>query len=124
MANFPVTVVLAILVAELVSWLYYGFVANLALGAGDRYFPTGILCNIPVCIILRHIISEHFPVTKFQQAVKVSFMLTLFLSCMAAPSIVNNVSTLTIFLVHAFHRVIMLFSIIVTYMFTENIKAN
>ena len=56
MANFPVTVVLAILVAELVSWLYYGFVANLALGAGDRYFPTGILCNIPVCIILRHII--------------------------------------------------------------------
>ncbi|XP_041359292.1 uncharacterized protein LOC121375744 [Gigantopelta aegis] len=102
--------VIAVVAVELMNMLWYSAGPSWARRIAQRLFPTTIVCDIGLVLLLQILIDSTFVrVSTWLDVVKVAVILTLVYFCLEAPHFVSNSNTFLYFLIHSMHKFCMIF---------------
>jgi len=107
--KFNVAMVLAVVLAEIVSVMWYS-ATPWSYRHGHRYIFTAIIADAILVVLVKWIIENFWSIRKWQDAAILSMWLSLVFACLQAPHEVHlsSDSSVAAFLYHVIHKILLM----------------
>ncbi|KAL5021857.1 hypothetical protein ScPMuIL_001012 [Solemya velum] len=110
--HFNVAMVIAAILGEVMSILWYSHHSYWGRHFGERYLLSAIVSDAGLVIILKWITEQYWSVGGWEDAAMLSMWLALLYACLEAPHCVCNANSFSHFFFHTLHKfcIMILFS--------------
>ncbi|KAL3870057.1 hypothetical protein ACJMK2_042674 [Sinanodonta woodiana] len=109
--KFSVAMVLAIVLSEAASFLWYGHYSPWHGHAGERYLLTALIADVVLVTIIQWIMAKYWSVRRIQDAAVLSTWLVLFYVSLQAPHAVYGLHHVSWFVFNGMHKFVQVFVI-------------
>ncbi|KAJ8305774.1 hypothetical protein KUTeg_016319 [Tegillarca granosa] len=110
--KFNVSMVIAIIAAELVSMLMYTHFTPWYHHIGYRYLISAIIADILLIYIIQNIVDRHWSIRSWEDAAVLSLWLSLLFAGYQAPHVVHDTWSFSYFSYHVLHKFVFTFVLI------------
>ncbi|XP_052777574.1 uncharacterized protein LOC128214909 [Mya arenaria] len=110
--SFNMAMVIAAVLGELVSVLFFNHHSAWGRQIGDRFLITALVCDGILVVILKWIMEQYFTIRSWEDAAILAMWLALVYLTLEAPHVVHDHRSFSYFFVHALHKFAVLFVMI------------
>lgn len=110
--SFNLGMVIAAVLGELVSVLFYNNHSSWGRQIGERYLISAIFCDAVLVVILKWIMTQYFTIRNWEDAAVLALWLSLIYFTVEGPHVIHNHRSFSHFFVHALHKFVVLFVMI------------
>ncbi|XP_052273400.1 uncharacterized protein LOC127873564 [Dreissena polymorpha] len=110
--SFHIAMVIAAVLGELVSFMFFNGHSAWGRRIGDRYLITAFVCQAVLVVILKWIIDHYFSVHGWKDSAILALWLAAIYATLEAPHVVHDHHSLSYFFAHALHKFAVLFVMI------------
>lgn len=110
--KFNLAMVIAAVLGELVSLLFYNHHSAWGRRIGERYLLAAIVCDAILVVVLKWIMDQYFTIRSWEDAAILAFWLSLIYGALEMPHTVHDHRSLSWFLAPWFHKLCVLFVMI------------
>ncbi|XP_071117628.1 uncharacterized protein [Haliotis cracherodii] len=107
--NFSVSMVIAVVLAEAMSFLWYNNNSPWGRRIGDRYLITALVSDVGLVVLLKFLMENYWSVGRWEDAAILSCFLTLVYMTLQAPHIVHNSNSFSHCFAHSVHKFCVMF---------------
>lgn len=112
--------VIAAVLGELVSLLFYNHHSAWGRHIGERYLLAAIVCDAVLVVVLKWIMEQYFTVRSWEEAAILALWLSLIYGTLEMPHIVHDHRSMSWFLGPWFHKFCVLFVMIFALFYFKN----
>ncbi|KAK7101149.1 uncharacterized protein [Littorina saxatilis] len=102
--HFNVAMVIAVVLAEAVSMLWYAHNSPWGHRIGERYLLSALICDAGLVVMIKFIIENHWSLRTWEDALFLSVWVALLYFCLEGPHSIHNANSFSRFFFHALHK--------------------
>ncbi|XP_076440324.1 uncharacterized protein LOC143279899 [Babylonia areolata] len=102
--HFNVAMVIAVILAEAVSMLWYAQNSPWGQRIGERYLLSALICDAGLVVMIKFVMENHWRVSSWEDALFLSMWMALLYFCLEGPHVIHNARSFSRFFFHALHK--------------------
>nr|KAG5705873.1 hypothetical protein BaRGS_030763 [Batillaria attramentaria] len=118
--HFNVAMVIAVVLAEVVSMLWYAHNSPWGHHAGDRYLLAALICDAGLVIMLKFVTENYWRISTWEDALFLAVWVALLYFCLEGPHVVHNARSFSWFFFHAVHKLAVVFVMLFALVYFKN----
>ncbi|XP_013409042.1 uncharacterized protein LOC106172751 [Lingula anatina] len=115
--SVSIGVVVCVIVAELISTLWYNDRTPWHSWHGARFFAAALISDVGLVLIMSFLTKKYYSVSyrDWESAAWLAGLTAALYACLEAPHVVHNGHSLRNFTFHVFHKFVIVFAIVLVY---------
>ncbi|XP_060074572.1 uncharacterized protein LOC132554282 [Ylistrum balloti] len=110
--QFSIAMVIAGILAEVVSILWYNDRSPWGHRTGERYLLTALVCDALLVVLLKFVTDQFYPIGRWEDGVMLSLFFALMYAALEAPHCVHNHRSFSWFFFHTIHKFLVCFVVV------------
>ncbi|XP_011423275.1 uncharacterized protein LOC128166667 [Crassostrea angulata] len=109
--QFSLSMIIAGILAEVVSVFWYNHHSPWGRRSGDRYMLAAIVCDAGLVIAVKFIMDSFWSVSRWEDAFVLALTLAAIFGCLEGPHMVHDSRSFSWFFFHTVHKFLVVFVI-------------
>ncbi|KAL8582940.1 hypothetical protein ACOMHN_006484 [Nucella lapillus] len=118
--HFNVAMVIAVVLVEVVSMLWYAHNSPWGHHIGERFLLAALVCDVGLVVMVKFVMENHWQVSNIEDAVILSVWVALLYFCLEGPHVIHNAGSFSRFFFHALHKLSVAFVMVWALVYFKN----